>query len=158
MAFIPGTPASEVLIGTPEDDQIAGFEGDDLLNGGPGNDLLDGGIGRDTLLGGVDSAGADTFVLRADPIPGDDDDFYKDVIADFIVEEGDLFVLGTLPDGTQITFDMLRFELEDEGGISGTEIEVLFNGESEEIAVVANVTPDQLSNPSLYLLATEFFA
>ena len=31
MAFIPGTPASEVLIGTPEDDQIAGFEGDDLL-------------------------------------------------------------------------------------------------------------------------------
>ena len=33
MPFIPGTPASEVLIGTPEDDQIAGFEGDDLLNG-----------------------------------------------------------------------------------------------------------------------------
>ena len=153
MAVINGTPGPDTLIGTPEPDQITGFEGDDLINGGPGNDLLDGGIGRDTLLGGVDSAGADTFVLRADLIPGENDDFYEDVIADFIVAEGDVFVLPVLPDGTQATFETLQFEAESEGGISGTEIKVPFNGDTEEIAVVANVTPDQLAgNPALFVL------
>ena len=152
MAVITGSEISEVLIGTPEADQISGLGGDDLILGGPGSDLLDGGIGRDTLLGGVDSAGADTFVLRADPIPGDDD-FYTDLIGDFIIAEGDVFVLPILPNGTQATFDLLRFDLEDEGGISGTEIEVLFNGESEEIALVANITPEQLAgNPGLFVL------
>ena len=140
MAIINGSDLSEYLVGTSENDQI---------NGLGENDTLDGGIGDDTLTGG---AGSDTFVLRADPIPGDDD-FYSDSIVDFTIAEGDVFVLPTLPDGTQVTFEMLEFELESEGGITGTEIEVDFNGEFE--ALVVNVTPDQLiNNPALFVLPT----
>ena len=126
---------------------ITGTNGNDNLLGTAENDTLDGLIGADTLTGG---AGADAFVLRADLLPGEDDDFYKDVITDFTVAEGDVFVLPTLPNGTQVTFETLRFDSESEGGVTGTEIEVLFNGESEEIALVANVTPDQLNNPALF--------
>ena len=130
---------------------ITGTNGNDNLLGTPENDILDGLIGADTLTGGT---GADAFVLRADLQPGEDDDFYKDVITDFTVVEGDVFVLPTLPNGTQVTFDTLRFELENEEGVTGTEIEVLFNGEFEEIALVANVTPDQLNNSALFVLPT----
>ena len=145
MAVITGTDGNDMLLGTPENDQISGLGG---------NDTLDGSTGADTLTGGV---GSDAFVLRADQKPGDDDDgddefdFYEDFIADFTAAEGDVFVLPTLPNGTQVTFDMLKFELESEEGITGTEIEVPFNGEFEEIALVANVTPDQLNNPALFV-------
>ena len=148
MAVITGSDLSESLVGTPGDDRISGLGGNDLLNGGLGNDTLDGGIGADKLRGGIDS---DTFVLRADPVPGEDDDFYEDLIGDFKVAEGDVFVLPTLPDGTQVTFDDLQFELEIEEGISGTEIQVPFNGELAEIALVANVTPDQLDDSDLFV-------
>ncbi len=141
MAVITGTDGNDMLLGTPENDQISGLGG---------NDTLDGSTGADTLMGG---AGSDAFVLRADQKPGDDD-FYEDFIADFTAAEGDVFVLPTLPNGTQVTFDMLKFELESEEGITGTEIEVPFNGEFEEIALVANVTPDQLNNSALFVPPT----
>ena len=135
---------------------ITGTNGNDDLMGTPENDTLDGLIGTDTLTGG---AGADRFVLRADLKPDDDDDdvdvdFYEDVIVDFTVAEGDVFVLPTLPNGRQVTFEILRFELDDEEGVTGTEIKVPFRGELEEIAFVANVTPDQLNNSALFVLPT----
>ncbi len=169
MADIIGTSGDDSLTGTLEDDQISGLEGNDILEGLDGNDSLDGGDGADTLTGGIGAdvltggAGSDRFVLRADQQSDDDgefddddddDEYDEDLITDFSVVEDDVFVLPTLPNGTQVTFEMLEFEEEDEGGITGTEIEVPFNEESETIAFVANVTPDQLNNSALFVPPT----
>ena len=151
MPYIEGTLSDDILRGTTGIDQINGLAGNDILVGAQGDDLLDGKEGADILIGGV---GADAFVLRADPDPGDNGDFYEDFIVDFIVAEGDLFVLPTLRNGTPVTFEMLEFEFEIEWGISGTKIEV----QDEEIAFIANVAPEEINNRDLYVLATEFFA
>ena len=150
MPYIEGTISDDILRGTPDIDQINGLAGNDILVGGAGDDLLDGKEGADIFIGGV---GADAFVLRADPIPGTSD-FYEDFIVDFVIAEGDVFVLPTLQDGTPVTFNMLEIDSSSRGGISGTEIEV----QDEEIAFIANVSQAELNDPALFVSAAEFFA
>ena len=150
MPYIEGTPGDDTLVGTQDVDQINGLAGDDILVGGEGDDLLDGKEGADVFVGGV---GADAFVLRVDLIPGTGE-FYEDFIVDFVVAEGDVFVLPTLLDGTPITFEMLEIEASGRGNIGGTEIEFL----DEEIAFIANVGQLELFNsPELFIPAAEFF-
>src|SRR5262245_18960583 len=48
MAFIHGTPFSDIITGTDQADDIFGSFGNDTLRGGGGGDRLDGGAGNDT--------------------------------------------------------------------------------------------------------------
>ena len=110
MANITGTDGNDMLLGTPENEQISGLGG---------NDTLDGDTGSDTLTG---AAGSDAFVLRVDQrldgsLDDDDGGFYEDFIKDFSAAEGDVFVLPTLSNGTQVPFKDLQFKPETEEGI-----------------------------------------
>ncbi|NEO93868.1 MAG: alpha/beta hydrolase fold domain-containing protein [Moorea sp. SIO3G5] len=153
MAVFEGTEFSEVLLGTTDDDFLNGFEGSDTLTGGIGNDTLDGGTGSDTLSG---SEGSDSFILRTDPKlnnpDSEDFSFYRDTILDFSISEDqqDVLVLPYLPNNNRVYFSDLVFRDTVEGDISGTEIQLKFNGELQEIAFLAQVSSDQLNNPDLF--------
>ena len=54
MAWIDGTPNSDVLTGTADNDIINGLGGDDTINGGGGNDFIDGGDTGNTVAHGDD--------------------------------------------------------------------------------------------------------
>ncbi len=153
MSVIDGTESSEVLQSMTESDFLNGLEGNDILRGSIGNDTLDGGIGFDTLTGGK---GSDSFVLEADWQPDNQtsevSNFYWDTITDFSISENkqDVLVLPFLPDNNRANFSDLVFRDIVDGDISGTEIQIEFDGDFQRIAFLPGIASTQLNNSALF--------
>jgi VCBS repeat-containing protein len=119
--ILNGTAGRDRIDGGNGDDILFGDAGNDILFGGNGNDRLRGGLGNDTLTGGL---GVDTFILAA----GEG----SDLVQDFQNGTDKLGLAGGL------TFNQLTFQQD------GTRTRIKIAATGEELAVLANVTVNQL--------------
>lgn len=100
---IAGTAGADTMVGTADGDTIAGGAGNDYIDGGGARqgqvDRIDGGAGDDRIVMNArvvasGSAGADTFLISADP-PASKAEALLGVVLDYSAAKGDhLAVLG----------------------------------------------------------------
>ena len=130
---IYGGSGNDELHGGGGNDTIYGGSGNDAIFGDAGNDLLYGGSGNNTLYGGT---GADTFAWRhVTDLQG------KDMILDFVADEGDKLGFSQLLDNQQNLDSYLTKHVEDislnvnshvlnftiSEGLFNKEVEIQFN-------------------------------
>ena len=135
-----GQADHDVFNGLGRDDRLYGGEGIDTLFGGDGDDLLDGGAGDDWLEG---EAGNDTLLGGSgeDYMFGGDGDDYFDAGAGGDYRD----LLGG--DGGNDTFIMGR----------GYEQEVSGGPGYDELAIAADILPDQVGVRRVYLHSLEVY-
>jgi hypothetical protein len=161
--------ADLTLIGGAGHDLLVGGDGDDLLLGGAGNDTLIGGAGRDTLVGGdgddtlvldrddiaIGGAGADNFVITDDVVGswvslsnnGQRINLANQIL-DFRAVEGDRLSFQTVEWIVTVISGGENIALpEDDGRISGTNVEIDLDGDGQ-IDSVLNVLPGSSVNVS----------
>lgn len=164
-----GGAGNDVLRGGGGHDLLIGSDGDDLLIGGAGNDTLIGGAGRDTLVGGdgddtllldrddiaIGGAGADNFVITDDVVGswvslsnnGQRVNLANQIL-DFRAVEGDRLSFQTVDWIVTVISGGENIALpEDDGRITGTNVEIDLDGDGQ-IDSVLNVLPGSSVNVS----------
>ncbi|WP_075289979.1 calcium-binding protein [Pararhizobium arenae] len=153
---VTGSQLADTLVGGSKADTLKGGAGNDVLRGGKGADALYGGKGNDTLIGGAfadymaGGSGSDRFVyeIKSDSIGYNE--FYTDVIADFMRGQDKIDL--SLIDASSSKYGDQGFTFKGTLPFSGSAGELRYYVADAGIVVLADTNGDGLDDMRIHLV------